>query len=102
MTLRCAQQTRYSQLGKTGERNIVTVNNLVQWIRLAPIFLCLALPAVADEDRWWPVQTMPKAIVRTTNQSAFPAPRVPYEMLVQSVAGLAAKGVNESRSDELV
>jgi hypothetical protein len=80
----------------------VTVCNLVPLIRLAPIFLCLSLPAAADENGWWPVQTMPKAIVRTKNQSAFPSPRASYEMLVQSVAGLAAKGVNEGRSDELV
>ena len=47
----------------------MTVSKLVQWIRLGPTFLCLALPAAADESRWWPVQTMPKAIVRTINQS---------------------------------
>ena len=51
---------------------------------------------------WWPAQAMPKALVRTENQSKFPSPRVPYEMMVQSVAGLAARGVNEGRADEMV
>ena len=66
------------------------------------VFLCISVSAAADENRWWPVQAMPKAFVRTKNQSTFPSPLVPYEMMVQSVAGLAAKSVNESRADELV
>jgi hypothetical protein len=80
----------------------MSISNLVRWLRLAPAFLCLSLSAATDEDRWWPVQAMPKALVRTKNQSTFPSPRGPYEMLVQSVAGLAATGVNEGRSEELV
>lgn len=52
-------------------------------------------PGGDPESRWWPTQAMPKALVRTTNQSGF-------EMMVQSVAGLAAKAVNEGRGDELV
>ena len=59
-------------------------------------------PAKADENRWWPVQAMPKALVRTENQNEFPAPRIPYQMMAQSVAGLAAKAVNEGRADEMV
>ena len=51
---------------------------------------------------WWPAQAMPKALARTENQNEFPAPRVPYQMMVQSVAGLAAKAVNEGRADEMV
>jgi hypothetical protein len=51
---------------------------------------------------WWPAQAMPKALVRTKNQNEFPSPRIPYQMMVQSVAGLAAKGVNEGRADEMV
>ncbi len=51
---------------------------------------------------WWPVQAMPKALVRTVNQSQFPLPRASYEMMAQSVAGLAAKAVNEGRADEMV
>jgi hypothetical protein len=51
---------------------------------------------------WWPAQAMPKALVRTESQNAFPEPRVPYQMMVQSVAGLAAKAVNEGQADEMV
>jgi len=51
---------------------------------------------------WWPAQAMPKALVRTVNQSQFPLPRASCEMMVQSVAGLAAKAVNEGRVDEMV
>jgi hypothetical protein len=45
---------------------------------------------------------MPKALVRTANQNEFPSPRASYEMMAQSVAGLAAKAVNEGRADEMV
>jgi hypothetical protein len=55
-----------------------------------------------NEDRWWPVQTLPKVVVRTSNQQEFPAPRAALQMMVQSVAGLAAQAVNERRGDELV
>jgi hypothetical protein len=41
------------------------------------------------------MQAMPRALVRTTNQNGF-------EMLAQSVAGLAAKAVNNGRGDEMV
>ncbi|MGD0651669.1 MAG: hypothetical protein ABSA97_11120 [Verrucomicrobiia bacterium] len=63
------------------------------------------VPAETSFDNgtgWWPVQAMPKALVRTENENRFPAPRVPYQMMVQSVAGLAAKAVNEGRADEMV
>jgi hypothetical protein len=57
---------------------------------------------VVDNDaRWWPVQALPKALVRL-EQNDFPPPRGSYEMMAQSVAGLAAKAVNEGRSDEMV
>lgn len=69
---------------------------LLAWVTAAP-------PAVgADEDRWWPTQTFPKAVKRTTNQQQFPEPRIALQMLLQSVAGLAAKAVNEGRGNELV
>jgi hypothetical protein len=58
-------------------------------------------PAGQDENRWWPVQAMPKALVRLQNDG-LPAPRAPCEMMAQSVAGLAAKAVNEGRADEMV
>src|SRR5271157_1039371 len=73
-------------------------------ISLLALALFLSLPAFAGqaEDRWWPVQTFPKAVVRTANQQDFPEPRIPLQMMVQSVAGLAAKAVNEGRGNELV
>jgi len=54
------------------------------------------------ESRWWPTQTFPKAVVRTTDQRRFSEPRIALQLMVQSVAGLAAKAVNEGRGDELV
>ena len=64
----------------------------------------IAAPGVADqkEDRWWPVQSLPKAVVRTQNQQDFPTPRPALQMMVQSVAGLAAKAVNKRQGDEMV
>ena len=55
-----------------------------------------------DRAGWWPTQAMPKALVRTQNQNEFPPPRASCEMMAQSVAGLAAKAVNEGRADEMV
>ena len=43
---------------------------------------------------------MPRALVRLQND--LPAPRASCEMMAQSVAGLAAKAVNEGRADEMV
>lgn len=60
------------------------------------------IPADQTLDRWWPAQTFPKSIVRTTSQQDFPEPRTALQMMVQSVAGLAAQAVNEGRGDELV
>ena len=58
--------------------------------------------ATETEDRWWPTQLMPKAIVRTTNQLQFPEPRFAFQAMVQSAAGLAAKAVNNGQGRELV
>ena len=77
-------------------------------MRISPgmkaVFAITLWPAVAaaEEGRWWPVQSVPRAIVRTTSLERFPAPHGPHHMLVQSVAGLAAKAVNQGRGDELV
>src|ERR1051325_8718510 len=57
---------------------------------------------VEHQSGWWPAQAMPKALARTTNRNDFPAPRASCEMMVQSVAGLAAKAVNDGRGDEMV
>jgi len=66
------------------------------------LFSALPLFAGQTDDRWWPVQAMPKTVVRTANQQEFPEPRIPLQMMVQSVAGLAAKAVNEGWGDEVV
>jgi len=73
-----------------------------RFLLVALIFLSLAFPGAADENRWWPTQAFPKAVIRTINQQEFPEPRVALQMMVQSVAGLAAKAVNEGHGDELV
>lgn len=51
----------------------------------------------ASDDRWWPVQSVPKALIRTRENSD-PA----VKMLVQSIAGLAAKTVNRGHGEEMV
>jgi hypothetical protein len=69
------------------------------------LLLLLALsPARALEapDRSWPTEALPKGIVRTLPSSQFPEPHKGSEMLVQSLAGLAAKAVNQGKGDELV
>jgi hypothetical protein len=45
---------------------------------------------------------MPKGFVRSGSRNEFPAPHAAIEMMVQSVAGLAAKAVNDGRGDEFV
>lgn len=76
----------------------------VTQLLLLVMALPCALPVFAGQtdDRWWPVQVLPKTLVRTTNQQEFPEPRTALQMMVQSVAGLAAKAVNEGRGDEMV
>ena len=68
------------------------------WL-LSAIVLLIAFSVSAGEDRWWPIQTLPKAVVETGNQNEFPEPQVAFQMMVQSIAGLAAKAVNEGRGD---
>jgi len=69
-------------------------------IHIAAFIMSVALStAAADENRWWPVQAMPKALVRTANTSEY---NLPCEIMAQSIAGLAAKAVNEGRCDEMV
>lgn len=58
--------------------------------------------ASAQPARWWPTQQLPKSIVRSSNQQNFVGPKVELQMLLQSIAGLAAKAVNEGRGSELV
>ena len=70
---------------------------------LISIAASFATDAASDDDaRWWPVQAVPKAMVRL-EPNDFPCAAVlSYAMMAQSVAGLAAKAVNEGSGDELV
>src|ERR1039458_2213013 len=74
--------------------------NIRNPLLLVGLFCASPVLAGQNEDRWWPVQTLPKVVVRTSNQQEFPAPRAALQMMVQSVAGLAAQAVNERRGDE--
>ena len=78
----------------------MALRNIVRFICCALILSPMPFPAAADENRWWPVQAMPKGLVRL--QKDLPAPRASCDMMAQSVAGLAAKAVNEGRGDEMV
>ncbi len=69
-------------------------------LRLAILLATISGYAAESEDRWWPVQALPKTVVRSARD--FPGPRRALDMMVQSVAGLAAGAVNEGRGDELV
>jgi hypothetical protein len=73
---------------------------IVRFVCFTLIFSPIPFLAAADENRWWPVQAMPKALVRLQND--LPAPRASCDMMAQSVTGLAAKSVNEGRDDEMV
>ncbi|HVY70675.1 MAG TPA: hypothetical protein VHH73_12155, partial [Verrucomicrobiae bacterium] len=66
--------------------------------------LCIHLIArgAQSDDRWWPVQAMPRALVEAGISPKPSESRLALEMLVQSVAGLAAKAVNEARGEEMV
>jgi len=80
----------------------VNIGKVVHFVCLALILLPSPFPAAADQDRWWPVQAMPKALVRMKSQNLPPSLRASCEMMAQSAAGLSAKGVNEGRADEMV
>jgi hypothetical protein len=71
------------------------------WI-LATVIAAWGFDAEAQDARWWPRQAAPKALVRTVETRKFSQPVKSFELLVQSVAGLAAKAVNDGRGDELV
>ena len=70
----------------------MNIRRIVRFLCFALIVSPIPFPATADENRWWPVQAMPKALVRL--QDDLPAPRASCDMMAQSVAGLAAKAVN--------
>lgn len=65
-------------------------------------FCLIAGSAVASSAfRYWPRQMLPQGIVRTLPKT-HPHPDADAQMMVQSVAGLAAKAINEGRGNELV
>ncbi|MFO1501776.1 MAG: GxGYxYP family putative glycoside hydrolase [Verrucomicrobiota bacterium] len=68
----------------------------------AMVLSSVALRAEKNEDRWWPRQALPRAFVRVSNPPSAPPTNAALQMMVQSLAGLAAKAVNEGRSHELV
>jgi len=66
-------------------------------ILLAIFLATTSLLAAEDSPRWWPTQAMPRAILRVPNP-----PSLDRQMMLQSLAGLAAKNVNAGRCDTLV
>ncbi len=66
-----------------------------RWALLGLMWLCASV--AGDEARWFGKQAAPKGIVRAKAEGG-----VAMDMMVQSVAGLAAKAVNERRGDEMV
>lgn len=66
------------------------------------VFFGLWQPLLASDDGWWPKQAAPRGVVRSCPPQELPAPHESYHMLLQSIAGLAAAGVNDGRCDELV
>jgi hypothetical protein len=56
-----------------------------------------ANPQPFEDARWWPIQAMPRTISLLQNRG-----RGGQDFLAQSVAGLAAKAVNDRHGDELV
>ena len=64
--------------------------------------LWLSVVGRAEEGRWFGRQVAPKALVRTIAAEQFPEPRTAMLMMVESVAGLAAKAVNDGGGDEMV
>ncbi len=84
---------------------ILFIITVLLWI-FGRAAVCVAAPAIMapvnHESRWWPTQAMPRALVRTITGNDFPVPRAACEMMVQSVAGLAARAVTDGRGDEMV
>jgi hypothetical protein len=67
---------------------------------LIAFIACASLSADENQDRWWPTQRLPKGLIQVRNDSA--SSRLALDMMTQSLAGLAAKALNESRGDEMV
>src|SRR4051794_8678723 len=82
------------------------VTPALEWMArqaIAPVVIAwLTVAAVGEEARWFPEQAVAKTVVRTIPEDEFPEPRLANRMMVQSVAGLAAKAVNAGQGDEMV
>src|SRR5690349_509546 len=95
------EQLQKSSLAVKASKVQVMKSRLMGGIIWCELFLTfVSLSGTTDDNRWWPRQAMPKALVRLAKD--MPEPRAASDMLAQSVAGLAAKAVNEGRSDEMV
>ncbi len=72
-------------------------------LALALSFLLpLAVLAGEGSHRWFPIQRLPTGLVRTAEMRQWPSSSNSLRIMVQSVAGLAGKSVNEGKGDELV
>lgn len=85
------------------------INRIGAYICLLLLCASMGWAADSDSDYWWPTQAVPKALVcvdyhggSMLNSATQAGPIEPLGMLAESLAGLAAKAVNEKRSDELV
>jgi hypothetical protein len=68
---------------------------------LAGCTVLLLATVGSARDTWWPQQALPSGVVRLPRESG-PAPvRAEMRLLAQSIAGLAARSVNEGRGTEL-
>src|SRR6185503_14915207 len=85
--------------GKPGSRGMTTLSRHPM---IPLVLLCLSASARAEEARWFPTQVAPRALVRTVRDDQFPEPAAATSMMVQSIAGLAAKAVNGGTCDEMV
>src|SRR3954469_23372715 len=65
-------------------------------------FLGVVSGHAGEASRWWPVQALPREIVRTEVVEKSAELKPGMEMMVQSLAGLAARAVNETRADTMV
>jgi hypothetical protein len=89
-------------LSNLNERSETTIlPKMLNWL-LAGVLLAttISVGAGENEERWWATQALPNAVIRTARD--FPGPRRAVDMMIQSVAGLAAGAVNEGGNNELV
>lgn len=85
-------------------------------MRLIPAYLLLCVYILHQpvlSDRWWPSQKAPAAVIKTVDPAKFETVTSPNgkstrdatdatHNMVQSLAGLAARAVNEGTFDELI